>query len=115
MKIHTSLTAAGAALVLGTTGALPAPIVASAHSTTHTLKFISATKKSIMFSKASGGSQDTDVNTAGKTVGFDMIYFVARRLSRSNTAPDARQMCSMIITAVVSGSRARKMCVTSPG
>jgi hypothetical protein len=77
MKVRTSLIAAGAAVVLGTTGALVAPAVASAHSSTHTLKFISVTKKSIMFNKTSGASQDTDVNTAGKTIGFDMIHFTA--------------------------------------
>ena len=75
MKIRTSIIAAGAAVVLGTTGALVLPAVASAHSTTHTLKFISVTKASIMFTKATGGQQDTDVNAAGKTVGFDMLYF----------------------------------------
>ena len=75
MKIRTSIVAAGAAVVLGTTGALVLPAVASAHSTTHTLKFISVTKQSIMFTKATGGQQDTDVNAAGKTVGFDMLYF----------------------------------------
>jgi hypothetical protein len=77
MNIRTSIVAAGAAVVLGTTGALVLPAVASAHSGTHTLKFISVTKKSIMFTKTSGASQDTDVNAAGKTVGFDMIYFAA--------------------------------------
>ena len=75
MNIRTSIIAAGAAVVLGTTGALVLPAVASAHSTTHTLKFISVTKTSIMFTKATGGQQDTDVNAAGKTVGFDMLYF----------------------------------------
>jgi hypothetical protein len=75
MKIRTSIAAAGAAVVLGTTGALVLPAVASAHSTTHTLKFISVTKQSIMFTKATGGQQDTDVNAVGKTVGFDMLYF----------------------------------------
>jgi hypothetical protein len=35
------------------------------------------TKKSIMLTKASGAQQDTDVNAAGKTVGFDMLYFPA--------------------------------------
>ncbi len=53
------------------------PAAASANSATHTLKFISVTKKSIMFTKTSGASQDTDVNAAGKTVGFDMLYYVA--------------------------------------
>jgi hypothetical protein len=75
MKFRTSLTAIGAAVVLGTTGALVAPAVASAHTGTQTLKFISVTKKSIMLTKTTGAQQDTDVNTAGKTVGFDMLYF----------------------------------------
>jgi hypothetical protein len=52
-------------------------VAASAHSDTHTLKFVSVTKKSIMLTKASGAQQDTDVNAAGKTVGFDMLYFPA--------------------------------------
>ena len=76
MKIRTSIIAAGAAVVLGTTGALVVPAVASANSATHTLKFISVTKKVVSFNKARTqiGMQDTDINAAGKTVGFDMIY-----------------------------------------
>jgi hypothetical protein len=78
MKLRASLAATGAVLVLGTTGALALPAVAaSAHSDTHALKFVSVTKKSIMLTKASGAQQDTDVNAAGKTVGFDMLYFPA--------------------------------------
>ncbi|HLX48783.1 MAG TPA: hypothetical protein VKS82_10670 [Streptosporangiaceae bacterium] len=77
MKLRTSLSAAGATAVLGITGALLAPTAASAHSTTHTLKFISVTKKSIMFTKTSSASQDTDVNATGKIIGFDMLYFKA--------------------------------------
>jgi hypothetical protein len=75
MKGRMSVIAVGAAVILGTTGALVVPAVASAHSTTHTLKFTSVEKKSIEFTKASGGQQDTDVNSKGKTVGFDMLYF----------------------------------------
>jgi hypothetical protein len=78
MKLRASLAATGAVLLLGTTGALALPAVAaSAHSDTHMLKFVSVTKKSIMLTKASGAQQDTDVNAAGKTVGFDMLYFPA--------------------------------------
>jgi hypothetical protein len=77
MKLRTSLTAMGAAVVLGTTGALVVPAVASAHSDTQTLKFIAVQKSSVMFTARSGGEQDTDVNTAGKTVGYDMLYFAA--------------------------------------
>jgi hypothetical protein len=77
MKVRRSIVAAGAAVVLGTTGALVLPAVASASSATHTLTFISVQKTSVMFTKATGANQDTDVNAAGKTVGFDMIYFAA--------------------------------------
>ena len=79
MKLRTSLAAAGTAAVLGVTGALVLPAVASAHSSTHTLKFISVQKASVSFSKTTNGQQDTDVNTAGKTVGFDMLYITAPR------------------------------------
>ena len=84
MKIRTSLAAAGAAVVLATTGAFMLPAAASAHSAPTTLKFISVTKGSTMFSKTSGGQQDTDVNAAGKTVGFDMLYFTAVSATTGN-------------------------------
>ncbi len=74
MKLRTSLAAAGAAVVLGTTGALVLPAVASAHSGTHTLKFVAVQKATVMFSTATLGIQETDVNAAGKTIGFDMLY-----------------------------------------
>ena len=77
MKLHTSLAAAGAAVVLGTTGALVLPAVASAHSASTTLKFISVTKASVTFSKTTFGQQDTDVNATGKIIGFDVLYFAA--------------------------------------
>jgi hypothetical protein len=77
MKIRTYLTAAGAAVVLGTTGALVLPAIASANSATHTLKFISVQKATVTFSKTTQGEQDTDVNAAGKTIGFDELYFAA--------------------------------------
>jgi len=76
MKLRTSLAAAGAAVVFGTTGAFVFPAVASAHSTTHTLRLISVAKKAVGFTKTTGGQQDTDLNSKGKTIGFDMLYFV---------------------------------------
>ena len=76
MKLRTSLAAAGAAALLGG-GALVFPAVASASSATHTLKFIAITNKQHNFSQTSGGSQETDVNATGKTVGFDVLYFAA--------------------------------------
>lgn len=77
MKLRTSLAAAGAAVVLGTTGAFVLPAVASAHSTTHTLKYIALSTATISFTRATGAIQDTDVNAVGKTIGFDILYFAA--------------------------------------
>jgi acyl-coenzyme A synthetase/AMP-(fatty) acid ligase len=71
MKLGISIAAAGAAAAL----VLPA-VAASAQGGTHTLQFVSVQGKSVMLSQASGGQQDTDVNAAGKTVGFDMLYFL---------------------------------------
>jgi hypothetical protein len=74
MKLRTSLAAAGAAVVLGTTGAFVLPAVASAHSTTHTLKFIAVQKAMHSFTSATQAVQETDTNATGKPVGFDMLY-----------------------------------------
>src|SRR5262249_52326634 len=76
LKIRTVFAAAGAVALLGA-GALVLPAVASASSATHTLKFISVQKSSVMFTKTTGANQDTDVNAKGKAIGFDMIYFAA--------------------------------------
>jgi len=84
MKLRTSVAAAGAAVVLGTTGAFVLPAVASAHSATHTLRFTAVQKATVGFTRTTGGIQDIDVNTTGKTVGFDMLYFAA--ISPSNLA-----------------------------
>jgi hypothetical protein len=74
VKLRASLAAAGAAVVLGGTGALLLPAVASAHSTTTTLKFIAVQKAVHSFSTGTAAIQETDTNTANKTVGFDMLY-----------------------------------------
>ncbi len=74
MKLRTSLAAAGAAVVLGITGTLVLPAVASASGATHTLKFIGVKKAEVSFTPTTFGGQGTDVNAAGKTVGFDMLY-----------------------------------------
>lgn len=73
MKIRTSIAAAGAAVVLAGTGAVLLPAVASAHSTTHTLKFTAVQLKSAAFSPTAQGSAEKDVNSAGKVIGFDVI------------------------------------------
>lgn len=77
MKLRRSLAAAGAAVVLGTTGVFVLPAVASAHSSTHTLKFIAVQETMVIFTKPTAGIQETDVNAAGKTAGFDMLYVAA--------------------------------------
>ncbi len=74
MKIRTSIAAAGAAVVLGGTGALALPAAASTHSAKHTLTFISETVNSVGFTRTSQALQETDVNTAGKIIGFDDLY-----------------------------------------
>ena len=90
MKLRTILAAAGAAVALGTTGALVLPAVASAHSATHTLKFISVQKATASFGTAVQGIQGTDKNTAGKTVGFDMLYlkFTSAGTATANVTVD---------------------------
>ena len=75
MKVRKSIVAAGAAVVLGTTGALALPALASAHNASTTLKFTAVTNKATAFTRSTGGSQETDVNSTGKTIGFDVVYF----------------------------------------
>jgi hypothetical protein len=91
MKVRTSIIAAGAAVVLGTTWALALPAVASAHSTTTTLKFISVEKASVFFGKTALAQQDTDVNAKGKTVGYDELYvaFISATTGNVNITGDA--------------------------
>ncbi|HEY2305702.1 MAG TPA: hypothetical protein VGI05_07470 [Streptosporangiaceae bacterium] len=76
MRIRMSIAAAGAAVVLGTTGALVLPAVASAHSASTTLKFTAVTNNSVPFTSTTNGSQETDVNSTGKTIGFDDVYIM---------------------------------------
>jgi hypothetical protein len=74
MKIRRSIIAAGAAVVLGTTGVLVLPAVASAHNASTTLKFTAVSKAMVTFTKTTFGLQETDVNSTGKTIGFDDLY-----------------------------------------
>ena len=73
MKIRTTMAAVAAATIVGT-GAFVLPAIASASTTTHTLKFTAETKSSTAFSNSTEAEQDTDVNSAGKVVGYDMLY-----------------------------------------
>lgn len=75
MKIRKSIAAAGAAAILSGTGAFLAPAVASAHSASTTLKFTAETVKAHPFTKTTAGLQQTDVNSTGKTIGFDDVYY----------------------------------------
>ncbi len=76
MKVRTTIAAIGATALVGT-GAFMLPALASASSTTHTLKFISVQKNMVTFTKTTFGIQDTDVNAKGKTIGYDELYFTA--------------------------------------
>jgi hypothetical protein len=76
MKIRTSIVAVIAVALLCATGAIALPAAASASGGTHTLKFIAVTTKTVVFSKTNTGRQDTDVNSKGKTVGFDSLNIV---------------------------------------
>lgn len=75
MKLRRSIAAAGAAAALAVTGGLVLPAVASAHTASHALEFIAVQKAKVTFTKTTGAEQDTDVTTAGKTVGFDVLYY----------------------------------------
>jgi hypothetical protein len=71
MKIRTTIAATVAAVVLGGAAGLALPAAASAHPVTHTLKFTAVSVNSVPFTSTNFGAQDTDVNSTGKTIGFD--------------------------------------------
>ena len=81
MRLLTSIIGGG--LVAATVGgafavpALASPHAASSHAASHMMSFTAVTKASVGFSDASAGVQQTDVNKAGKVVGFDETYGVA--------------------------------------
>jgi len=77
MKLLTSIIGAGVAAAVVAGGAFAVPALASPHAAAHTMTFISVTKASIGFGETSAGVQQTDVNKAGKVVGFDETYGVA--------------------------------------
>jgi hypothetical protein len=77
MKIRNSIAAAAAAatVALGTAGALAGPALASPHCASHTLKFTTVTA-SVTLTKISGAIEGTDVNSKGKTIGYNVGYEV---------------------------------------
>ena len=84
MKVRTSIAAIATAAALVGAGAFMLPAAASARSATHTLRFISVTKAATNFTASTGAQQDTDVNSAGKVIGYDMLYF--KIVSRTTAA-----------------------------
>jgi ABC-type amino acid transport substrate-binding protein len=81
MKVRTSIIAAGAAVVLSSAGAVAAPALASAHSASHTLKFTTEMTGAVGFTQRTGASRGTDLNSKGKTIGFDVAYVTLRGMS----------------------------------
>lgn len=92
MRVRRSIAAAGAAVILGTMGALALPAVASAHNASTTLKFTAVTKASVNFSSTNFGLQETDVSSTGKTIGFDDVNIKATTptSSTANVALDIK-------------------------
>ena len=91
MKVRRSIMAAAAVAVLGTTGGLVIPAVASAHNASHTLKFIDVTNNMVTFTRMTFGLQETDTS-AGKTIGFDDVFFTitGKNSLRGNVALDIK-------------------------
>lgn len=71
MKIRSFI--AAAATAAGTV-AFMLPAAARASTTTHTLQFTAETSGSAAFSSSTEAEQDTDVNSTGSLVGYDMLY-----------------------------------------
>jgi hypothetical protein len=74
MRIRKFIVAAAAAAALGTTGALAAPALASTQCPSHTLQFTVVNTASMSPTESTRAGQGTDVNSEGKTIGFDVIY-----------------------------------------
>jgi hypothetical protein len=80
MKIRTSIAAVAAATLVGT-GAFMLPALASASTASHTLKFVSVEKATVSLSATMSAQQDTDVNSKGKVIGYDDLYFASGKTS----------------------------------
>jgi hypothetical protein len=83
MRARTLIATAGVAGLLGT-GAFLLPAVASTNAPARsacgcrvvTLTFTSVTKDARQLSASTAAQQDTDLNSAGKVIGFDDLYLV---------------------------------------
>lgn len=85
MKLRPFLVAIGAAAILGGTGALVLPGVASARAATFTVTLTSVESRQVNFSKYRGILSDIDYNSAGKVVGYDAVRFFNNRKKRRTT------------------------------
>ena len=108
MKVRRSIVAAGAAVVLSTTGALVLPATASAHNASHTLKLTVVPVKSIRFTRTTFGAQETDHNSAGKTIGFDDVNYTVtgKTTATADVAYDVKG--GFIYTAVTTTNGGRR-------
>jgi hypothetical protein len=73
MKVRLPIAAVSAAALISG-GAFLLPAAASTHSVTHKLTFTAVKQKSASFSRIANGQADSDYNSAGKIIGFDVIY-----------------------------------------
>jgi hypothetical protein len=74
VKIRTSVIAVAAAAIVGTGAFVLPAAAASARTSAHTLQFTAETAGSSAFSSSTEAEQDTDINSAGKVVGYDLLY-----------------------------------------
>jgi hypothetical protein len=75
-KTRVAIAAVGLAAASSGAGAFVLPAVASASSSVHTLTFTAVQQKSVNFSATTSANADNDLNSAGKIVGFDVLYIV---------------------------------------
>jgi hypothetical protein len=81
MKHRITIAAIATTAALGGACAFLVPATSASASTstgtkTHTLTFTSVQESMVNFSRTVTGQQDKDVNKAGKTVGYDLLYLV---------------------------------------
>jgi hypothetical protein len=78
--------AASAVLTLASVSPSFASSAAKPATVAHTLKFISVEKGSVNLSKTMAAQQDTDVNSKGKVIGYDELYFAYGKTSAAGWA-----------------------------
>ena len=78
--------AASAVLTLASVSPSFASSAAKPATVAHTLKFISVEKGSVNLSKTMAAQQDTDVNSKGKVIGYDELYFASGKTSAAGWA-----------------------------